>query len=141
MHGIGSGSLQPFLLPFDALFQISSKYAIRCGLLTGMWRTHRRSGLFERQSASDQVQISVDPGHQFDLDQEIDGLRGQLSRLKQVQVLPFSDAAWRNLCCTCFCTCEAASSIVAGCIAAPHVGRDPLSWSVVLPAAHASFLP
>lgn len=43
-----------------------------------------RGGLSNRPGPSDQVQISVDPGNQFDLDTEIDGLRGQLSRLKQV---------------------------------------------------------
>lgn len=43
-----------------------------------------RDGLFARPGPSEQVQVSVDPGHAFDLDNEIDGLRGQLGRLKEV---------------------------------------------------------
>lgn len=34
------------------------------------------------------MQVSVDPGHAFDLDHEIDGLRGQLGRLKEVRPAP-----------------------------------------------------
>ena len=45
----------------------------------------RRDGLFARPGTSDQLQVSVDPGHDFDLDQEIDGLRGQLGKLKDVR--------------------------------------------------------
>jgi len=43
-----------------------------------------REGLFARPGTSDQLQVSVDPGHDFDLDHEIDGLRGQLGKLKEV---------------------------------------------------------
>ena len=45
-----------------------------------------RGRLSNRPGPSDQLQISVDAGNQFDLDAEIDGLRGQLGRLKQVRV-------------------------------------------------------
>ena len=45
-----------------------------------------RGGLSNRPGPSDQLQISVDAGNQFDLDAEIDGLRGQLGRLKQVRI-------------------------------------------------------
>ena len=44
-----------------------------------------RDGLFARPGTSDQLQVSVDPGTDFDLDTEIDGLRGQLGRLKDVR--------------------------------------------------------
>jgi hypothetical protein len=57
-----------------------------------------RGGLSSRPGLSDQLQISVDAGNQFDLDAEIDGLRGQLGRLKQVRTGSTQAGALRVFC-------------------------------------------
>lgn len=43
-----------------------------------------RDGLFSRPSQNEQSQISIDMGPQFDLDNEVEGLSGQVGKLKNV---------------------------------------------------------
>ena len=50
-----------------------------------------REGLFSRPSQTDQAQISIEMGQPFDLDSEVEGLTGQVSKLKtaSVSLLPY----------------------------------------------------
>lgn len=45
-----------------------------------------RDGLFARPSQGEQTQVSIDMGPQFDLDSEVEGLSGQVGKLKHVSV-------------------------------------------------------
>lgn len=47
---------------------------------------HLRDGLSTRAGQSDQAQISIELGEGFNLDSEIDGLRSQVGRLKEVML-------------------------------------------------------
>ena len=44
-----------------------------------------REGLFSRPSQNEQAQVAIDMGSAFDFDSEVDGLRGQVGKLKSVR--------------------------------------------------------
>jgi len=46
-----------------------------------------RDGLFSRPSQSEQTQVSINMGQNFDLDNEVEGLTSQVGRLKRVCTL------------------------------------------------------
>ena len=79
-----------------------------------------RDGLFSRPSQNEQSQISIDMGPQFDLDNEVEGLSGQVGKLKNVSLNPRAqsvtwsqqasvlsantkDALWRDWSKTSYC--------------------------------------
>lgn len=57
-----------------------------CGYLTTE-QNSRRDGLFSRPSQSDQAQVCLEMGQPFDFDSEIEGLGGQVGKLKYVSLL------------------------------------------------------
>lgn len=55
---------------------------------------HGRNGLFSRPSQSDQAQVSIEMGQPYDLDAEVEGLSGQVGKLKLVS--PLASVLWRT---------------------------------------------
>lgn len=47
----------------------------------------RRNGLFSRPSQTDQAQVSIEMGQPFNFDSEVEGLQGQVGKLKTVRSL------------------------------------------------------
>lgn len=45
-----------------------------------------REGLFSRPSQNDQAQVVIDVESGYDVDGEVEGLRGQVGKLKQVRL-------------------------------------------------------
>ena len=74
----------------------------------------RTSGASTSYTA-DQSQVSINMPDAFDLDSEVEGLQGQLGRLKQVQVALVSGSVTRRMCCFLRILNTAATAAVRQC--------------------------
>ena len=63
------------------------RWNVRTGMHLSRDALHARSSGASTSYAADQSQVSINMPDAFDLDSEVEGLQGQLGRLKQVQAL------------------------------------------------------